>query len=121
MAVLDDSSYLSRWVEQQTPRRGVIPMGLKLTAIFGLVSTVVLLAAFLSVSLLFRPSTTDDPFAAYDAIGPGRSVWALNHFHCDSLYDFPYTRDLSTYCQIRPESGPIVSINILVRAGVIQQ
>jgi hypothetical protein len=120
MSLLEGSRYLPRLAARQSPRRASQLNRFTLLTLAVLIPLAVVLVIVLIISLFFS-SDIVDPFAAYDSLRPGSPAAGLSGYECDTLYDFPYTRDMGAYCQIFSKNGPIRTVSILMRGGVIQQ
>jgi hypothetical protein len=88
------------------------------------VSTLMVIGSFVIVlTVLAGVSDAEamtDPFAGYEAIAPGQSSVALAQYPCRYIY-LPHdiVEDLS-YCQIRPEHGPILLVAVTTRDNIIR-
>lgn len=70
--------------------------------------------------LASQGETIDNPFGEYETLTPGQPAIALAQFHCYNVYIPPDISANVAYCQIRPESGPILLVGITVIDDTIQ-
>src|SRR5262245_36741197 len=96
MSLFEGSRYLPQpaarktLIVQQAPKR--FSIGLILLGLATVIPLAVLIIVVFITTVLSSPLA--DPFAAYDSLRPGNPSSALSGYPCDTLYDFPYTRDM---------------------------
>jgi hypothetical protein len=93
-----------------------------LVALVLVVSFVTALVVLAGAALVPTPENYNvDPFALYAAIMPGESIDVLTGHDCNYQFVSSYTNDTIIYCQIRPASGQIQMVGVLLRNGSIER
>jgi hypothetical protein len=93
-----------------------------LVALVLVISFVTALVVLAGAAMAPAPANANvDPFAPYAAIVPGASLDVLSAESCAYQFVSSYTSDNIIYCQIRPTSGQIQMVGVLVRNSKIER
>lgn len=87
---------------------------LKIPTVTGLSLFLAMLGIVMGTKLL-NAHVYDDPFLPYAAIQPGQPRAALEGYKCTYLLPDEVLPSNWSYCQIQPESGPVLLISVIVK------